>query len=139
MHESCICGHGELCYHEAFVFSVGETAIKSVEMDILQCNGRLSRLTISNFSSWKKSADAIHLKNKKKVRRFHKAVLIDRIVRSEHGLTIDCFGIAYLFFGRAVSMAVEDVRQVDPPKQFGDGPGEEYRRMYLPYFQKGNR
>ena len=63
MHESCICGHGEPCYHEAFVFAVGETADHVVELDILQCNGRLSKLTIRNFSSWKKSTDAIHLKS----------------------------------------------------------------------------
>jgi len=136
MHESCICGDGEPCYHEAFVFAVGETAGGSVELDILQSNGRLSRLTICNFSSWKKSTDAIHLKSARNVRGFHRTVSIDRIVRQEHCLTIDCFGIGYLFFGSGVTIAAEDVRQVEPPKEFGDGPGEKYRRTYLPYFQR---
>lgn len=134
----CICDHGEPCYHEAFVFAVGQTAGGSVELDILQTNGRLSRLTISNFSSWRKSTDAFRLKSSKKVRRFHKPVLIDRIVRHAHCLTVDCgwYGIAYLFFGSAVTMAVEDVCQVAPPNHFGEGAAEAYRQRYLHYFQR---
>jgi hypothetical protein len=134
MHDSCICGLGEPCYHEAFVFSVGETKANTVELCIYQVNGKLSKLNVSNFSSWRKSANAIHLKPNRKVRRCDRTVMIDRILRQEHGLTIDCVGIAFLFFGDKVNMQVEDVRQVDQPHVFGDSAGQEYRKRYFRYF-----
>jgi hypothetical protein len=136
MHESCICEHGEPCCHEAFVFSVGQTANKSVEMSVFQCDGRLSTLTIGNFSSWRNSVDATRRRPGQKVEGFHKTVMIDRIIRHGHVLTIECSGITYSFFGNDVRIAVDDVCRVAAPKWFGEQWGEKYRCMYLRYFKK---
>jgi hypothetical protein len=113
---------------------VGQTRTGSVQLCIYQCSGWLSRLTVSNFSSWRKSRSALHLKSTKTVRKFDKTVMIDRILRQEHGLTIDCSEVAFLFFGRQVKIEVEDVRQVDPPRRFGERIGREYRERYFQCF-----
>ena len=137
MHESCVCQHGEPCYHEAFVFSAGETGRGCVELCVYQGDGRLTRLAVSHFTSWRKAADASGAAGAKATRRargFHKTVLIDRIVRHEHGLTIDCTGVAFLFFGSEVRMTAVDVDPVDPPQRFGDAAGAEYRRRYIRRF-----
>jgi len=130
MHGDCICRHGEPCFHDAFVFSVGETADRSVELCLYQADGQLSVLSISDFTSWKR------IRGGRKVRGFNKTVLIDRITRETHCLTIDCFDIAFLFFGQDVQLRVADVARVASPRLFGDGPGIEYRRKYMKYFNE---
>jgi len=135
VHESCICQQGEPCFHESFVFSVGETARKVVELCIYQENGDLSRLSVHGYTSWKRSRNRDRISSKTP-RGFDKAVLIDRITREEHCLTIDCFDIAFLFFGRRIVLRTEHVASVDRPCRFGDRPSAEYRKKYMQYFNR---
>ena len=134
MHDSCICESGEQCYHESFVFSVGETRCGSVEMSILQVDGRLSRLAVVNFSSWKKTGGASRIEATKNLRGFQKTVMIERIQRYEHCLAIHCNEVTFSFFGSDVKIEFEDICQVDPPRLFGEKAGREYRSKYLRFF-----
>ncbi len=134
MHESCICQAGDECHHEAFVFSVGETARGTVEIALYRPNGYLSVLAVAGFTSWKKSRGADRIPGKRSFHGFSETALVDRIVRQEHGLTIECDKVALLFFGPHVRLTTRDVAAVEPPRIFGDKPGIEYRKRYMKHF-----
>lgn len=134
MHQSCVCENGEACFHESFVFSVGETASGMVELTIYQPDGRLSFVSVSGFTSWKRTRDSGRIAKKDAVRHFNRTVIVDRIIRDEHCLTIDCNGIAFMFFGRNVVYTLREVATVEAPHVFGDAPGIEYRKKYMRYF-----
>lgn len=136
VHESCVCEHGEACFHESFVFSVGETAAGMVELAIYQPDGRLSRVSISGFTSWRRTRDSDRIAKKNAIRQFNRTVIIDRIIRQEHCLTIDCHDLAFVFFRGEVVCTSRDVATVEAPHLFGDAPGIEYRKKYMPYFTR---
>ena len=50
-----ICELGHKCFHEAFLFSVGISKDQSVNLCFYETNGMLSVLSVSNFTSWKKT------------------------------------------------------------------------------------
>lgn len=134
MHESCVCENGEACFHESFVFSVGATASGMVELAIYQPDGRLSLVSVLGFTSWKRTRDSGRIAKKNATRRFNRTVIIDRIIRDEHCLTIDCHDIAFVFFGRNVVYTSREVATVESPHIFGDAPGIEYRKKYMRFF-----
>ncbi len=139
MHEICVSAPGEPCLHEAFLFAAGETRSGSVQLDVYQANGRLSIVTVSDFTSWRRVRDAQESHSKRTLHHVADTVLIVCITREDHCLTVQAHGLALLFFGQAVRLDIEHVAEVEPPLLFGEERGREYRRKYGRYFQDYRR
>jgi hypothetical protein len=131
---TCVSEPGEPCLHESFLFAVGATGSGAVELDVYQSDGRLSIVRVSGFTSWKRVRDADRITGRQALHRFNETVLIDCITREEHCLTVRCWGIVLIFFGRNIALETEQIAEVAPPHLFGEGPGREYRQKYAKYF-----
>jgi len=133
-YETCVSAPGEPCFHESYLFAVGETGHATVELDIYRPDGLLCVLVVSGYTSWKRVVDKWYGSGKRTVRRFSDTVLIDCVTREEHCLTIHCGGIDLVFFGRAIDLQMEYVADVESIIWFGEAHGRAYRRKYAGYF-----
>ena len=127
-----LCEWGQECFHEAFIFSVGMNRDKSVQICLYEPNGKLSIVTVSNFSSWKKTPNLIGNSE---------IEMIDCIFQYDHALTIETIcGEKIIFHGTNIQLNYLLIKQVSPPKIFGYGIAskhyEKYAHVFHHYFKK---